>query len=264
MWDLFPDEVTTPERASEEVDDLPHTSMSEMAAASIQKTPIKLEVGASFDLPDISYIKEAAELEKVLPRLLSAPTIGLDSETTGLDPLVDRLRTVQLATRERTVVVDAFHCPVEMLVPLMSGDRWLIGHNLKFDLKFLRQAGLPWPSTRCFDTMLGAQVLGASTAYGPKGTYSLDGVVKQFLNDHLDKSLQQSAWTGELSPEQIRYAAVDAAVLLPLATTLRAKLREARLWKVAELEGACVRALAWLELAGRPIDAEQWREQGSI
>jgi DNA polymerase-1 len=229
-----------------------------------QTTAPVVEVGPTYDPGEYLYIKDASHLAQVLPALLAAPTAAIDTETTGLDPLTDRLRTLQIATEDHTVVVDLFRCPVAMLAPLMDGARWLIGHHLKFDLQFLAQAGLPWPSGPCFDTMLGAQVLGANTSHPARGRYSLEGMAQDFLQVHLNKSLQQSAWDGELSPEQVRYAAADAAVLLPLAKTLRAALREARLWKVAELEGACVRALAWLELAGMPVDAEQWRAQAEL
>jgi len=244
---------------------LPHTSMSlspPEAETAVPEAVVgsSIEVGASFELPSMIYIKEASQLDQVLPQLLSAQTVGLDTETTGLDPLADRLRTVQLAIPEHVVVIDAFHCPVEMLAPLMEGTRWLIGHNLKFDIKFLIQAGLPWTSAQCFDTMIGAQILAASTKPAAEDSYSLAGLAEHFLNIPLDKSLQQSDWGLELSPQQIRYAAMDAAILLPLAKKERATLREAKLWRVADLESACMRTLAWIELAGMPIDAEQWRE----
>jgi DNA polymerase-1 len=58
----------------------------------------------------------------------------------------------------------------------------------------------------------------------------------------------------------LRYAALDAAILLPLAKTLEELLQQAGLCQVVALEGAYVLALAWLELAGLPIDAETWRD----
>jgi DNA polymerase I len=262
--DLFPDDVSKPAIITEG-DDLPQSSMSPTPPETETAIPeavagSSIEVGASFELPSVIYIKETSQIEQVLPQLLSAQTVGLDTETTGLDPLADKLRTVQLATSEHVVVIDAFHCPVEMLAPLMEGTRWLIGHNLKFDLKFQIQTGLPWPSTPCFDTMLGAQILAASTKPAVEDAYSLAGLAEHFLNTPLDKSLQQSEWDLELSPQQIRYAAMDAAILLPLAKKEGASLREVKLWRVAELESTCMRTLAWIELAGMPIDAEQWRE----
>ena len=68
-------------------------------------------------VPDGAVLVTTAEaLAAELPALLAAPALGLDTETTGLDPLADRLRLVQLATavpERRTVLVDAFACPLE-------------------------------------------------------------------------------------------------------------------------------------------------------
>jgi DNA polymerase I-like protein with 3'-5' exonuclease and polymerase domains len=242
----------------------PKKSPAKRSKTSTVSPKIQVEVGPTYDPGPYLVIREPAELEQVLPAFLSAPTIALDTETTGLDPLVDQLRTVQVSTGEQTIIVDVFHVPVAMLGPLLNGERWLIFHHGKFDLKFLVQAGLPWPSGHCFDTMLGAQVLGASTTRAEKGTYSLDGLAQHFLGMSLDKALQHSDWAGELSAEQLRYAAADAAVLLPLAKTLRTQLKATRLWKVAELESTCVRALAWMELAGMPLDGAQWRAQAGL
>jgi hypothetical protein len=58
-----------------------------------------IEVGASYKCLPYTYITEPAQLEKVLPDILGATTIGVDSETTGLNPRADRLCLIQLATR---------------------------------------------------------------------------------------------------------------------------------------------------------------------
>ena len=63
-------------------------------------------------VPDGAVLVTTAEaLAAELPALLAAPAVGLDTETTGLDPHRDRLRLVQLAIPGRVVLVDAFACP---------------------------------------------------------------------------------------------------------------------------------------------------------
>jgi DNA polymerase-1 len=226
--------------------------------------PPSVEVKASFDPPPITYVKDAAHLEQVLPDILASKSLAIDTETTGLDPLSDRLRLVQVATPARVVVIDALHCPLAMLAPMLQGDRWLIGQHLKFDVEFLVRAGLPWPSTHLFDTMLGAQVLSASKQWAAEGTYRLENLVEHFLDISLDKSLQTSAWDGDVSADQLRYAAADAAILHPLTKKLTEALKDAKLWKVAALEGSCTAPLAWVELNGMPVDAEQWRVHATL
>jgi DNA polymerase-1 len=150
-----------------------------------------------------------------------------------------------------------------MLALVLTTVPRLIGHNLKFDLKFLVAAGLPWPTGQVFDTMLGAQLLGAGTSEGTLRQCGLAAVVERYLRLILDKAEQRSDWTGPLSHRQLRYAAIDAAILLPLADALDGALRSAGLYRVATMEGACVPALAWLELAGLPVHEAHWRDRAA-
>lgn len=217
-----------------------------------------VEVGDSNETPEFEYITTAARLEAVMSDLLAAPVLGLDTETTGLDPLKDQLRLIQIATPHQTVVIDAFTCPVPILAPVFSQPRQMIGHNLKFDLQFLIAAGVPWPTGAVFDTMLTAQLLGAGSNDGQLRNCGLAAVAKRCLGISLDKSEQAGQWASTLRPEQLVYAAKDAATLLPLASRLQDDLAKYDLLQIADIEHRCLFALAWMELAGLPIEREQW------
>jgi DNA polymerase I len=223
-----------------------------------------VSVGPGFEPPAVEYITQPAQLEAVLPDLLQAPTLALDTETTGLDPLTDSLRLIQVATPTHTYIFDAHRCPVQMLTPLFTTERRFIGHNLKFDLKFLVAAGLPWPTGPLADTMLAAQLLGAGAPTGRLNACSLAAVVERYLALRIDKQEQRRDWAGPLNDRQLRYATLDAAILWPLYGTLETALRQASLMDVAELENACIRALAWLELAGLPMNTGQWLERAGL
>jgi DNA polymerase I len=192
--------------------------------------------------------------------MLAAAFVGLDVETTGLDPRVDRLRLVQVAIPERTYVIDAFAVDVQPLRPLLESGPVLILQNGKFDLGFLCQAGLPIPhGDRLFDVMLGSQLLNAGLA-SPKGTHSLAGIVGRYLGLTLNKTEQTSDWTGPLRKEQVEYAARDASVLLPLYQALTAALAAARLSRVATIEMRALPAIVWLCMSGAPISVSDWLE----
>jgi DNA polymerase-1 len=105
--------------------------------------------------------------------------------------------------------------------------------------------------------------LGAGTPEWTLRRCGLAAVVERYLRLTLDKAERRSDWTGPLSPRQLRYAAIDAAILLPLADTLEDALRAAGLCRVATLEGACVPGLAWLELAGLPVHEARWRDRAA-
>lgn len=219
---------------------------------------VRLEVAPTFPTPAYAVVTEPEALARLLPQLYAAPRLGVDTETTGLDPLTDRLRLLQLATTDRVVVVDLATVPLPMLAALFTQEReWLV-HNGLFDVRFATAAGLQW-SGRLFDTMLMSQLLGAGTPEGNLGQSGLGAVVQRYLGLQLPKELQHSRWDGRLTSTQLEYAVRDAAVLLPLADRLAHALRANRLERAAQIENACVPALAWLERAGLPVDAARWR-----
>jgi hypothetical protein len=159
-----------------------------------------IDVGATADGPLPEYIVTSAQLDAVLPALCAALLLAVDIETTGLDPLKDRIRLIQFALPDRVVVVDAGTCPVPQLSPVFAASHPLAFHNAKFDLKFLHAAGLPWPEAPVFDTMLAAQLLGAGTAEGQLKQCGLAAVARRYLGLELDKALQTSDWSGTLTP----------------------------------------------------------------
>jgi DNA polymerase I len=156
-------------------------------------------------------------------------------------------------------VVDALQCSVQPLRPLLHSPVEFLGHNLKFELHMLAAAGLPWP-TNLVDTMLLAQLLGATAQKGVKVSYSLQDVAQRTLGVRLDKTLQTSDWRGAVSPEQLQYAARDAAILLPLVDALVPEAQAVGLTQVLALEHACLPALVWMEQAGVPVDSDRWMD----
>jgi DNA polymerase I len=219
--------------------------------------PAGVDVAPTFPTPAYTMVTEATQLARLLPQLQAAPRLGIDTETTGLDPLTHRLRLVQLATADDVIVVDTATVPVQMLAPLFAQEREWVVHNGLFDVRFVTATGLRWAG-RLFDTMLASQLLGAGTREGNLGQSGLEAVVQRSLGLRLPKELQHSRWEGPLAMAQVEYAARDAAVLLPLADRLKQALRRGGLGRAASIENGCVPALAWLELAGLPMDAERW------
>src|SRR5262249_27591779 len=151
-----------------------------------------VSVGPTFEPPAVEYITQPSRLDAILPELLQAPALALDIETSGLDPLTDSLRTIQVASPRCTLIVDAHTCPPQRLASVFTTVPRLIGHNLKFDFKFLVAAGLPWPTGQVCDTMLAAQLLGAGTPEGTLRQCSLAAVVERYLHLTLDKAEQRS------------------------------------------------------------------------
>lgn len=252
----FPDRASHNPKLSQDYDRL----LFDFQEEPLQPETIVVEIAPMLDCPAAEYITTSTRLSEVLPELLEQSVVAVDTETTGLDPYTAQLRLVQIAAPTRIVVVEATTCDLRILQPLFDGNRRVLLQNAKFDLKFLARAGVQVADGRkLFDTMLAAQLLSAGTAEGRH--CGLDALAARYLDLFLDKTLQQSDWTGPLSTTQIAYAARDAAVLLPLAEKLEAELVAANLEWVAEIEMRACPALAWMELAGVPLDAERWQER---
>ena len=106
------------------------------------------------------------------------------------------------------------------------------------------------------DTMVMSQVLytGTNAAKAGRFSHSLQAVAKRELQRELDKTEQDSEWAGELTEEQIRYAALDAHVLPELAYKLLQKIDRAGLRDVYELEKRVAYAVDQMERNGFAVN----------
>ena len=201
-------------------------------------------------------IKTEEELRKAIELLSTHQVVGLDTETTELDPYYGRLRLIQIATPAGVYVidVDAFRNgdakKSEALAPLralLAAPRPIkILHNAKFDAKFIKHT-LGTDLGGIFDTLLASQLLGAGDI---EERHGLEAVASRYLNEAVDKSERLSNWDLELTEAQLEYAARDAAVLLPLREKLIERLKADSLIDCARLEFDCVMTVADMELTG--------------
>lgn len=200
--------------------------------------------------------------EQVIPylkKLKEAKVLAVDTETTGLDAHKDRLRLVQIGAEGMPVLlIDCFSFlkdsrGTECLREILEGEAGKIFHNAKFDLQFFRKEGiLP---ENILDTMLAAELL--RPCGGPRKV-SLAAVSSHYLGTELDKTEQTGDWSGALTDTQLEYAALDSRILLQLWECLKEQLRENGLERIADIEFACVPALARAEYDGISLDLEQW------
>jgi DNA polymerase-1 len=200
-----------------------------------------------------ALVMDAARLPELARDVEAAGVVGLDLETTGLSPIVDRPRLLQLALPDGVVhVVDLFATggPGPLSEALSSVD--VVGHNLAFDFGFLRRHFGICP--RAWDTMLASQLIDGGANLHAKGFHKIDGVVERLLGVKLDKSLQTSDWSSELSDDQIAYAARDVEHLFPLRAELEKQLRQRRLETAMQIERDVLPVVVGMRLAGVPVD----------
>ena len=212
-------------------------------------------------------VTTADEVRRAVDDLSSRQAIGLDTETTDLDPYLARLRLIQLGTPDGVYIIDVNHFADadmkqgEGLAPLrrlLSSPRPIkIAHNAKFDAKFIKH-NLGVDVIGLFDTLLASQLVSAGDI---EERHGLAAIAERYLNETVDKTERLSNWEFELSETQLQYAARDAAVLIPLREKLIERIKSLGLIKCAQLEFECVMPVVDLELAGFFMDKQRWLEQ---
>ena len=141
-----------------------------------------------------------------------------------------------------------------------------VGHNLKFDLKFILKHlldGKDLGITNLFDTCVAEFLLTAgrlpSKDTNGNGPLSLAGLCKKYLGKELSKEKQTSFRLGaDLSQEQIRYAVDDVLVLPAIMREQTTAIKKNGLTKTALLEFSILPAVAMIELAGMEVNPRQY------
>jgi DNA polymerase-1 len=239
------------------------TAQAVPEAAKEEKIDVSTLPGADTKVRfEIAYVDTLDELDAAERALLDPSTraIGLDIETSGLDPRTDRIRLVQLAIPDMVYVIDCLKVPVIALQRILDHGRYFIGHNIKFDLSFLFQNGLRIPNgDRIWCTKLAKQMLFAGTPEGYFQKSSLRHTGATFLGVSVDKTEQTSDWMAELTHAQLRYAAMDAAIVLLIARRQLDEIMKVGLLETAKLENRCLPAMVWMENTGILLDQKRWQ-----
>lgn len=207
-------------------------------------------------------VKDNNDLKTAYQNIIKSQVVAVDTETTGLDPYLSKIRLIQFSTEEHSYIIDCFCFDnLSILNEIFSSSEPIkIFHNAKFDIKMLKRH-YNFEFDNIFDTMLASQIISA----GISNTHNLKDVVERYLNKIIDKSEQRSDWTGELTDSQLRYAIEDVKILLPLREKLRQLLIDNKLVRVAKLEFDCCVAVSEMELNGCKLDEEKWLKiQNSI
>ncbi len=207
----------------------------------------------SSDTRPYTLITDPSILPRVLQAVSESAHVGVDTETSGLDPRADRIRLLSLATDRGLFLIDCFAVDPRPLLGALPG-RPLIFHNAPFDLGFLGR--LSFVPGVVHDTMLLSRLLHGTRH--PRGFHGLAACALRELGLAMDKAEQTSDWSGTLTADQLRYAARDAEVLAPLFAALDAQVGDANLGQVAEIERRCLPAVAWMSDRGVDFDAHAW------
>lgn len=220
----------------------------------IDKDKNKMELGMGYKLieciNDFAYFQEWASDKLIL---------SIDSETEGLNPREAYIRLLVISDSIDTWIFDTKEIiDISPIFPTLH-HKTLVGHNLLFDMGFLWYEGL-YPTMPLKDTMLMSQLVyaGLRDEKNKPLSHSLEACAQRELKITLDKTFQKSDWSGDLTQEQLQYAAQDAAILLPLYASLQRKIEFFKLQQVEEIEHRCLPAMVWMSCMGVPINYSKW------
>jgi DNA polymerase I len=192
-----------------------------------------------------------------LHTLFNATTVAFDCETTGLQPVYGGLRLLQLAALDRMpVVIDCWDLEDhhwQDLEEFFSLKRYWLAHNAVFDLGWLQEHEI-YPEGEVLCTMLASRIL---TNGLPNLKHGLQHVVKRYLKLEISKEEQRSDWTGDLTHNQLDYAAYDVELLTQLDGPINQRMAEGNLHKAWFLECKALPTMAQLWRTGMPFQRDE-------
>lgn len=242
------------------------------------------------------------ELKDLVEQLRTAEVIAIDTETTGLPPMLHDLCGICLSIEAGTGVYIPVRSPnpkdhldeatvIQALKPILEDPtRPKCGHNLKFDALVLRKSGVrlagffaPGSDSRTsplrhsatsplcstvFDSMVASYLIDAE-----RSSHGLDALALALLNrtnisikDLIGSGKDQRSFDQVPLDQATQYAAEDADVALQLRNIMLPQLRATGLWPLfAQVEMPLVEVLAELEWNGIRVDkAELDRQRGRL
>lgn len=213
----------------------------------------------------IHYVTDKDTLNKAIQFLKELPYISLDTETTGVDPLVDKILLISAGNKYQQYVLDVARLEHELHdFKQLLETKHVILHNAKFDYKFLKQH-LHIELEYIYDTMLSEQLL-------LKGRrmqgFGLDDVVDKYCNIKLNKEIRTSfvgmKYGDTCSAAQIQYSGEDVVYLEDVKQKQLALIAKYNLAVVLQIEMEAVAPTGDMELNGIYLSPLKWHEAEEI
>lgn len=235
-------------------------------------------VGYLPDIPDrpntITIIDTQEKVRKCVAHLLRYDVLGFDTETynarlrhvPAFNPVDGaRMRLSQWATPDGDAFVfDHYKVGTQYLYDMFPNKSYLlVGQNLVFEMTFLMWELGIYEFGEIWDTMLAGQIINKGDVTGAGFIpVSLDELAYRELGVKLPKDEQASHWyRSDLSQSQLRYAARDAQIVLPIWQKQREKIKDQSQVRVAEIEFGTIAPVAWMKNNGIYLNPTMWEQQ---
>ena len=206
---------------------------------------------------------------EVVARLVSAPLVAFDTETSGLDYHTDHVVGVGLSATPH----EAYYVPMsadnraemlEALRPLLENDGVeKVGQNIKFDLLMLRREGVEVRG-KLWDTMIMHYLIDPESRHGMNYlAQTLLGYQPIEIESLIGRGASQLSMDRVPIEQVAPYCSEDADITLQLYHTLLPKLREAGAEELYNtIEEPLIRTLADMEWEGVKVDTALLADYG--
>jgi DNA polymerase-1 len=240
----------------------------------VDGAPFQSDVQAGPSQVDYRIVATSEALDELADRLAGTGKFAFDTETSGLNPMLDRLVGISLSVEPGTayyipvghVVLDEIQqLPLEQVVQRLQpvfGDGKLkkLAHNGKFDMIALGQGGLEVRGFS-FDTMIAAHLLGEKSVGLKALAFSRLGIEMTPITSLIGTGARQI----EMSQVDIKtaaaYSGADADMTFRLADIFEKQLTEQGLKKLFdEVEMPLVPVLLAMERNGVALDTAILKE----
>jgi hypothetical protein len=177
----------------------------------------------------------------------------------GLDVFNGRIVTLQILPPSGKPIIIKDPKSLDHIKPVLENNL-VIGHNLKFDAKFLKQQfGITLRNV--FDTQIAEIIISGGLYAGKKDVVRLQDLVLRYCGKEMSKNEQKSFLYGvPLTQAQTEYAANDLRYLPEIFKQQQAKIKSLGLEDIVNIEMKAIPAIVWLELSGISVDINKLAE----
>ncbi len=225
-------------------------------------------------LCDYCVVTSTPDLDGLLSGLSSASSFAFDTETTGYNPLLDRIVGISLAFEPGKAfyipvghaVLDAFtQLPLKQVVdrlrPVFEDVKISkIAHNAKFDMMVLAECGINVNGLNS-DTMIAAHLLGEKSLGLKALAFSKFGIEMTPIEELIGKGAKQISMAEVDIEKAADYSAADADMTFRLASIFNEELKKQGLMKLfQDVEMPLVPVLLGMERNGVTVDVAMLKE----
>ncbi len=244
---------------------MPDPTPTPVVEPSVEVEEPQSEIATAQSTPHTYHlVRELAELQALVAKLLNYEEFCFDTETTGFDHFSDRIVGLSLAVEPHEAWYVSFTPEntaafAEAVKPLFENERTTkIAQNIKFDMMVLARLGVEVRG-RKIDTMIVHYLL------DPEARHNMDFLAERYLNySPIRIETLIGKGTRQLTMDQVNiesvkeYAAEDADITLQIKQALWPELEKQGLVELySTIEEPMIEVLAAMELEGVKVDTQQ-------